>query len=209
MSLNELWLNRRRKEKPKEYDGKLVIKPPAAAAEGFNEIVRRKLGDIASALNLVMPGSKFDEPRVANNVALFAPGEYGGISMTKLMSEAHAISPGTFFRRHMDISSDAVVDGLTLAGEDGLGCAIVRAGATAVFRGCTFERPTDSTSYMVLVEAGAKAIMLGCVFRGAGTTAVPMVSHGGAAASVQIAFCYNLTGNTLFTPGTATGTGNL
>tara|TARA_R100000697_G_scaffold2108_1_gene4772 strand:+ start:620 stop:1225 length:606 start_codon:yes stop_codon:yes gene_type:complete len=200
--LNELWLAKRQGRTPKQKD--------TAAAEGFNEIVRRKLGDIASALSLVMPGSKFEEPRIANNVSLFAPGEYGGLTMSKVMSEAHAISPGTFFRKHLEVTSSVVVDGLTLAGEDELGCAVVRAGATAIFRNCTFERPLTSTSYMVLVEAGAQAIMLGCVFRGSGTTATPLVSHTGAAASVQIAFCYNFTGNpTLFTPGTATGTGNL
>ena len=201
MSLNELWLASRQ--------GKAYGKKPAEVAEGFNEIVRRKLNGIASALNLVMPGSKFEEPRISNNVSLFAPGEYGGISMTKVMSEAHAISPGTFFRKHMDISANVVVDGLTLASEDEFGCVTVRAGYTAVFRGCTFERPTDSTSQMVLVEAGARAIILGCVFRGSGSTLMPMVSHSGAAADVQIAFCYNRTGNTLFTGGTATGTGNL
>tara|TARA_R100000353_G_scaffold28972_1_gene24130 strand:+ start:18029 stop:18634 length:606 start_codon:yes stop_codon:yes gene_type:complete len=200
--LNELWLLNRRSDQGLGSSGGQI-------AVGFNEIVRRKLGNIASALNLVMPGSKFEEPRIANNVSLFAPGEYGGISMTKVMSEAHAISPGTFFRKHADISANVVVDGLTLASEDELGCVTVRAGYTAVFRGCTFERPSESTSHMVLVEAGARAIMLGCVFRGSGVTSLPMVSHTGAAADVQIAFCYNRTGNTLFTPGTATGTGNL
>ena len=79
-----------------------------------------------------------------------------------------------------------------------------------IFRGCTFERPADSVASMVTVEAGGKAVFIGCVFRGSGVSTLPLVAHGGGAASVQIAFCYNATPNPLlFVVGNATGTGNI
>jgi hypothetical protein len=207
VSLNEIWLKKRAKTRVGTDEAKDA---PTPAAQGFNDIVRRKLGDIASALRLTMPGSTFKETRAANNTFLLAPGGYGGATLSKTLSEMHAVSPGARMDRGLNLVGSAVIDGVLLAGSGPEGCAVVRSTATVIFRGCTFERPTDSVQSMVTVETSGRAIFLGCVFRGSGTTVLPMISHGGPAANVQVAFCYNATGNpTLFTPGTATGTGNI
>ena len=202
MSLDELLVrqltDRRRKDRKR-----------SDRVESYNKILRRRLSEIVTSLGVSMPGSPFREPRPSNKVALLAPGEYGGSTLRRPNSEVHALSPGTFMRRRLLIESDAVIDGMTLAARDGADCVSISSPAVVLFRGCTFERPDDIATSLVTVATGAKAVFVGCVFRGGATTALPVVAHGGAAANVQIAFSYNKTGNTLFTAGTATGTGNV
>jgi|15BtaG_2_1085339.scaffolds.fasta_scaffold00240_6 hypothetical protein len=200
MSLDELLIRRRHERRGAEAEVK---------AENYNLIVRRSVSDVVEAIGLTLPGSPLDERLTRNNVALMAPGSWGGKVLEKENSELHAISPGTFMRRRLVVGADAVIDGVSVFTVDGTDCVNVKAGASVLFRGCTFQRDLDSDTSMVTIDAAAKVVFLGCVFRGSGTTVAPMVQHAGPAANVQIAFCYNKTGNTLFTAGTATGTGNI
>ena len=200
MSLDELLVRQLNKGKRRRVD----------RVEGFNKVLRRRISDIVKSLGVAMPGSPFREVRPSGNVALLAPGEYGGNTLSRPDSEIHALSPGTFMRRRLLIESDAVIDGMTLASREGDDCVSISSPAVVLFRGCTFERPDDVASSFVTIATGAKAVFVGCVFRGGGTTALLVVSHAGAAANVQIAFSYNKTGSpTLFTAGTATATGNI
>ena len=204
MSLSEILSRRLHGAREKHESSKL---------EEFNTIVRRKALEMAEALALVLPGELFTEDRLANNTSLLAPGSHGGAELNKPMTSIWGVGPGTTLTKRVVINKDAVLDGLVISTTDLTSgsdeCVVVRAGATAIFRGCTFERPGDSTSSMVVVEDGAKATMVGCVFRGGGTTASVMVAHpAGLATDVQIAFCYNRTVNTLGNAADVTMTGN-
>lgn len=198
--------------------GVVASREPAAAAkeEEYNAIVRQRVSDTVDALNLVLPGELFTEDRLANNASLLAPGEHGGAVFTRPSTDLWGAGPRAIIAKRVVFERSAVVDGIhfstteTADGKDE--CATVRVGAVVVFRGCTFERPLDSTSSMVVVDTGAKVTLLGCVFRGSGTTVAPVVQHSVGPAppdtDVQIAFCYNQTGNTLATAGSAIETGN-
>jgi len=174
-----------------------------------NEVVRRRVADAVDALGLVLPGESFRERLLKGNALALAPGEHGGSVLDKEDTALQGVAPGAALTRRLVVENDAVIENITVSTDEGDNCVNVKSPATVVFRGCTFERPLTSATSVVAVDAGAKVVLLGCVFRGSATTAQPVVSHGGPAASVQIAFCYNKTGNTLFAGGTATGTGNV
>jgi hypothetical protein len=180
----------------------------------FNILVRRRLEAAVDAIGAILPGGAFDEERKKDNTFLVTAGQHAGAIFDKPDTDLRAIGPGAIFGRRIVLEADAVIEGVTLSGDDagealGSACAHVKSPAVVIFRGCAFERPEDSVASMVLVDDGAKVTMLGCVFKGSGTTSSPVVSHpAGAATDVQIAYSYNKTGNTLFTPGDATGTGN-
>jgi hypothetical protein len=181
--------------------------------EEYNAVVRRKAMEAIEALALVLPGELFTEDRLIRNTKLLAPGSHGGAILTKAHTDLWAAGPGAYITKRVVIEKDAVLDGLVISTTDltpgADECVTVKAGATVIFRGCTFERPTDSTSSMVVVEDTAKATLIGCVFRGSGTTSSLVVAHPvGAPADVQIAFCYNNTVNILGDAADVTMTGN-
>jgi hypothetical protein len=211
MSLIEI-LQRNTRMGREQHDADL-LDAESSKLEEYNAIVRRKAMEAIEALALVLPGELFTEDRLIRNTKLLAPGSHGGAILTKPHTDLWAAGPGAYITKRVVIEQDAVLDGLVIsttdltAGSDE--CVTVRAGATVVFRGCTFERPTDSTSSMVVVESTAKATLFGCVFRGSGTTSSRVVAHPvGAATDVQIAFCYNSTVNTLGVAADVTMTGN-
>jgi len=180
----------------------------------YNEVVRRRAADAVDSLGLVLSGESFKERLLKNNSLALAPGEHGGSVLDREDTALQGVAPGAVITRRLVVESDAVIDNITISTGDGPNCVNIKSPATVIFRGCVFERPLDSSTVVVAVDAGAKAVFLGCVFRGSGPAVSPVVSHAGPAASVQIAFCYNKTNpsgaaNTLFSGGTATGTGNV
>ncbi len=190
-----------------------LLEAESTKLEEYNAIVRRKAMEAIEALALVLPGELFTEDRLIRNTKLLAPGSHGGAILTKMHTDLWAAGPGAYITKRVVIEQDAVLDGLVISTTDLVSgsdeCVTVRAGATVIFRSCTFERPTDSTSSMVVVESTAKATLIGCVFRGSGTTSSHVVAHPvGAATDVQIAFCYNSTVNTLGVAADVTMTGN-
>lgn len=175
----------------------------------YNLLVRRRLASAVESLGIIEPGNAMKEVKKKGNLFSLSPGSHGGAAMSMPDTEIHGLGPGAVVNRPVSFTSDAVVDGVTFSTGEGPASVRVNGTAVVVLRNCTFERPEDDVFSHIAVATGAKAIVLGCVFRGSGTTAVPVVNHGGAAANVQIGFCYNKTGNTLFTGGTATSTGNV
>lgn len=175
----------------------------------YNLLIRRRLANAVESLGIIEPGNVMREVKKSGNLFSLSPGSHGGASMTMPDTEIHGLGPGAVVSRPVSFTEDAVVDGLAFSTGEGAASVMVNGDAVVVLRGCTFERPGSDTGSHVAVANGAKVILLGCVFRGGGTTASPVVRHGGPAANVQIGFCYNKTGNTLFTAGTATSTGNI
>jgi hypothetical protein len=117
-------------------------------------------------------------------------------SLGIIMPGEPAIEP--LKKQNLLLLSPGAHGGITFSAAAGTGPLVTVSGGTTVFRGCTFEKPGDDTASQVSVASGPKAILLGCVFRGSGTTASRVVDHPvGAATDVQVAFCYNKTGNTL------------
>jgi hypothetical protein len=181
--------------------------------EGYNMSLRRRIHGLVESINLVLPGENLTESRVQNNVFNVAPGDHGGSTLTKADTEIRSVGAGAVIKRPTVCSGDAIMDGVTFSTGTDTGPSVsVNSPAVVLFRGCVFEKPGDDVDSHVYVEEGAKATFVGCVFRGSGTTAAPVVSHTvagvGVITDVQIAFSYNKTGNTLFTAGTATATGN-
>ena len=180
----------------------------------FNMLVRRRVNQTVESLGVVLPGNAMTEWKEKNNIFALAPGEHGGKILTKPDTEIHALAPGAIITKPLDINADAVIDGVTLMPPVVSGSLVtVRRQTplpTVVFRNCTFEQTADATSAHVTIESGPKVILIGCVFRGSGTTVTPVVDHPvGAATDVQVAFCYNNTGNTLGNAADVTLTGNV
>ncbi len=185
----------------------LVTSPTAQTPDGdrFNTIVRRKVSGETGALDLMMPGARLSTNLKKNNSALLARGTHGGAVIDKNGADVRAAGGGATMSRRVTVNADATFAGVTFTSRTGEGAlVVVNSPAAAVFRGCVFEKPEDDTSSMVTVGDGGKAAFTECVFRGSATTASPVISHPlGAATDVQVAFCYNGTGNTLVTGGTA------
>lgn len=185
----------------------------------FNALVRRRVFEMVESLGIIMPGEPVTEPNKRQNLLLLAPGAHGGNSFRKIDTELHALAPGAVLTKPLTIEEDAVIDGITFSGASGdVPLVTVGTGTTVfrtVFRGCTFEKPTDDISAHVSITTGAKVILVGCVFRGSGSSATPVVDHPiGLATDVQIAFCSNKTNpggapNTLGDPADVTLTGNI
>ena len=180
----------------------------------FNTLVRRRVETFIDAIGAILPGEMFTSSTKKDNAFLVTAGSHTGAIFDKPDTDLRAIGPGAVFERRLILEADAVIEGVTLSGDPlgellGTGCVHVKSPAVVIFRGCAFERPEDSVTSMVIIDDGAKVTLLGCVFKGSGTTSSPVVYHpAGAATDVQIAYSYNKTGNTLFTPGDATSTGN-
>tara|TARA_R110000824_G_scaffold330135_2_gene516927 strand:+ start:1888 stop:2487 length:600 start_codon:yes stop_codon:yes gene_type:complete len=197
------------------FDEIRSMNPDEKSQEGrlgfFNMLVRRRISQTVESLGVVLPGNSMTEWMEKNNIFALSPGEHGGKVLTKVDTEIHAPAPGAVITRPLDITADAVIDGVMIAPSSSEGVLVtVRAAAKVVFRGCTFEQPGAETSSHITVEDGGKAVLLGCVFRGSATSASPVVAHpAGAATDVQVAFCYNKTGNTLGVGADVTMTGNI
>jgi len=186
-------------EKP--YDGRMGY---------FNALVRRRIFEVIGSLGLIAPGDPITETLKRGNTFALAPGDHGGNIFDKPDTELVAPVPGAVVTKALTINDDAVIDGVVFNTPTGSGALVTVTGGTTVFRGCTFEKPEDDTSSHVSVASGPKAILIGCVFRGSGTTANRVVDHpAGAATDVQVAFCYNKTGNTLGNAADITMTGNV
>ncbi len=176
----------------------------------FNLLVRRRLFGALESLGIVMPGEAVSEPLRQQNLLTLAPGSHGGSILKKEDTELHGAAPGAVITMPLTINADAVIDGVTINTAAGSGPLVTVNGGVSIFRGCTFEKPPNDVGSQVLVGSLARATFLGCVFRGSGTTASVVVSHpAGAATRVQVAFCYNKTGNTLGNAADVTMTGNL
>ena len=180
----------------------------------YNQSVRQQTQRTIDEIDVVLPGDKIEEPRRANNTISLAPGSHGGAELQATNTQVSSIGAGATFNRRVVVGADAIFDGVTFSttrkatSQDD--CVTVRSPARVVFRGCTFIRPGDSTSSFVYVADGAKVVMVGCVFTGSGTTSSKVVAHpSGTATDVQVAFCYNATGNTLGDAGDITMTGNI
>lgn len=185
----------------KSYDGRMGY---------FNALVRRRIIEVVESLGINMPGDPVVETLKQKNLFLFAPGRHGGNIFKKPDTELHALAPGAVVTMPLTVEDDTVIDGIVFSTATGTGPLVTISGGTTVFRGCTFEKPADDTSAHVSVANGPKSILIGCVFRGSGTTATPVVDHpAGAATDVQVAFCYNKTGNTLGLAADVTLTGNV
>lgn len=186
--------------------------------EFFNLIARRNLGATVNALNVVMPNEDMNEWKIKDNVFALSPGTHGGKTLTKKDSELHGLGPGATMSKPVLIEQDAVIDGLTIAirQQDGTGSMLsdplitVKATAKVMIRNCTFEQRDSSEAAHIHIESGGKAVVIGCVFKGAATSSTPVVNHPvGAATDVQVAYCYNRTGNTLGSAADVTLTGNI
>jgi len=189
-------------------------KPQEGRLGFFNMLLRRRVNRAVESLGVVLPGDAITEWKKRGNVFALSPGEHGGNILTKPDTEIHALGPGAFITKPLEITADAVIDGVTMMPPVSSGSLVtVRRQATAVtvvFRSCTFEQPADETAAHVTVESSAKVVLIGCIFRGGGTTATPVVDHPiGPATDVQVAFCYNNTGNTLGLGADVTLTGNV
>jgi len=167
----------------------------------FNMLLRRRVSQTVESLGVVLPGNAMVEWKEKNNVFALSPGLHGGKIIAKPDTEIHAPAPGAIITKPLDITTDAVIDAVAVMPPSASGVLVtVRAGASAVIRGCTFEQPGDETSSHINIEDGGKLVLLGCVFRGSATSSDYVVAHAvGAATDVQVALCYNKTGNTLFT----------
>ena len=190
--------------------------------EFFNLVAQRNMGVTLGALNVVLPGSSMSEQNLKGNRFALAPGVHGGKIITRQDTELHGLGPGAIMSMPLTIEQDAVIEGLviSLSSEDRSGTATVpgaaeplvtvKAAARVVIRNCVFHQSANSTSAHVQVDDGGKAVLIGCVFKGTASSTTPVVDHpAGAATDVQVAFCYNRTGNTLGDAADVTMTGNI
>lgn len=184
---------------------KELIKREVTPTEGYNEMVRRRLAFDFDSIGIVSPGSMLTSHLKKNNAGVLTRGSYGGAVVDKPGTDVRAISGGANLERTVTIGADCAFHGVGFG--PGVGAASlvdVSTGASAVFIGCTFEASADKTSSFVSIASGAKAVFLGCVFRGGGATPSPVIAHAGTdPLNVQVAYCYNATGNALFVPAVA------
>lgn len=202
------------------------LSPPQAATderlEFFNLVAQRNVGITLGALNVVLPGGSMSEPNLKSNRFALAPGRHGGKILTRQDTELYGLGPGAIVTMPVTAEQDAILEGITfsLSSEDrsptgvtadaASPLVLIKEGAKVVIRNCVFRQSGNSTAAHVQVDDGGSAVLVGCVFKGTATSATPVVDHpAGAATDVQVAFCYNRTGNTLGDPARITMTGNI
>jgi len=190
----------------------LSLNPDEKAQEGrlgyFNMLVRRRVSRSVDSLGIILPGTAMSEWKEKGNVFVLAPGPHGGLTIKKPDTEIHAPAPGAVIVKPIEITTNAVLDGVTVSAvTGGAPLVTVRSGVRAVFRGCTFEKNADDTGASISVELGGFAVILGCVFTGGATTIPYAITHPTTLAShasrVQLALCCNKTPNALFQDATA------
>ena len=80
---------------------------------------------------------------------------------------------------------------------------VVDSGAEVCILGCVFSVSRSSTNSMITIADRGKATILSCVFSGMGPSTNPVIANAGAPGNVQVGFCHNKTGNSLFVPAVA------
>lgn len=148
-------------------------------------------GNVVSTEDAVVETQKRD-----NNITLLA-GTHGGMLITKPQTTIQGV-PGTVIERLVevdttnDITTFKHIHFRCLSSEqDNVDSLVtVKAGSTAVFIGCVFEKPdpVPCTNH-VTVEANAFAHFHGCSFIPDNSTAGFTVNNAGAAANVSVHGC--------------------
>ncbi len=171
--------------------------PEPSPAEVKNNGLQKDDRDLLYSLGLTTDASPISEPRITNNRLTLSSGEFAGATLTKYNTVIKAATGASLMSGKLTITEDAVLDGVEfVSSEKNEGALVlVKTGAVAVFRNCTFSKETDTITNgtAISVETGAKAIVTGCVFRGGNTVDVP-IANAAAAGDVQVVASYNKTG---------------
>ena len=171
--------------------------PEPSPAEVKNNSLQKEDRDLIYSLDLTTDASPISEPRITNNRLTLSAGEFAGATLTKYNTVIKAATGASLMNGKLTITEDAVLDGVEfVSSEKNEGSLVlVKTGAVAVFRNCTFSKEIDTITNgtAISVEAGAKAIVTGCVFRGGNTVDVP-IANAAAAGDVQVVASYNKTG---------------
>lgn len=171
--------------------------PEPSPAEIKNNGLQKDDRDLIYSLGLITDASLILEPRITNNRLTLSAGEFAGATLTKYNTVIKAATGASLMNGKLTITEDAVLDGVEfVSSEKNEGVLVlVKAGAVAVFRNCTFSKEIDTITNgtAISVEAGAKAIVTGCVFRGGNAVDVP-IANAAASGDVQVVASYNKTG---------------
>ena len=171
--------------------------PEPSPAEVKNTGLQKDDRDLIYSLDLTTEAGLISEPRITNNRLTLSAGEFAGATLTKYNTVIKAATGASLMNGKLTITEDAVLDGVEfVSSEKNEGSLVlVKTGAVAVFRNCTFSKEIDTITNgtAISVEAGAKAIVTGCVFRGDNTVDVP-IANAAAAGDVQVVASYNKTG---------------
>jgi len=156
------------------------------------------LGGLAD--QLVQPGQAVTEGKASDNSAMLLAGDHVGIALRKPRSLVRA-APGARVVRQATAAADCTFEGVHFvstpeSGTASAPLAIVRAGVTARFVNCTFERrSTDTALSWLSVEVGGVAHIIGCTFIGT-PAAGECVANAGFAANVGV-WASNKTGRAI------------
>ena len=171
--------------------------PEPSPAEVKNNGLQKDDRDLIYSLGLTTDASPIMETRITNNRLTLSAGSFAGTTLTRHNTTLKAATGASLMSGELTIAEDAVLDGVGfVSSERNEGTLVlVKAGAIAVFRNCTFSKEIDTITNgtAISVEAGAKAIVTGCVFRGGNAVDVP-IANAAAAADVQVVASYNKTG---------------
>jgi hypothetical protein len=163
---------------------------------------------LLNGMSLTTTDTPMVEDALANNRWLLSAGVHGGVALTK---------PGPSAIQGVSLESrvngqircggytTTVISGIELNNVDKEGAALleVAANGRVIVSNCVFAQSPTTTLPAIELNTGSKAVITNCVFTGMGTTPNTVINHSGSPANVQVAFCHNLTGNTLFTPAVA------
>ncbi|MAZ72648.1 MAG: hypothetical protein CMC70_05835 [Flavobacteriaceae bacterium] len=163
--------------------------------------VRDDVRDLLASMDITPPTEVVSEIQKKDNVISLSQGTYGGFSIEKEDTLVKSVATLTQVNRHIAITSDCVLDGITFINDEPLHSGVmvtVDATSTVLFRGCVFYRTSsDQVSSMVQFLSGGKAVFLGCLFKGTLANTTQVVANPGALANVQVVGSYNKTGGAL------------
>ena len=167
-----------------------------------------------SALAASAPGDELKERFVSRNSFNLLNGNYGAALPTKSGTQYKGVGSGSVFQRKATVGVDSVFDGVVFRGsaDNHAELVLVKVGATALFRNCTFDKNSDDDKIFVQIEAPsatkvARAIFVGCFFTGANKG--NLIVNTGLATDVRVLGCLNNTGGAYAAGATVTITGSL
>lgn len=156
---------------------------------------RATVADLVAALgtDVAAPAAPVVEPQVRDNLVAVLAGDHGALSLANADTQVDC-APGAIFSRPSTLRASCRVTGAWFKGSDAQTLvAIADAGATAIFQGCRFSKPSGVTGSYVTMVAGSRAHFIGCLFDGAQTVG-NVVNNAGVPADAFSIGCSNKTG---------------
>ena len=159
---------------------------------------------LMNGMSLTTVATPMVEEALGNNRWLLSAGFHGGVALKQSATGAVqgiSLESRVNGKIRCEAGTTTIISGLEINNVDTTAGPLIEAanGARVIVSNCVLAQSLTTDAPAIELETGCKAIIRGCIFTGMGTTTNTVIDHRAAPGDVQVAFCHNLTGNTLFT----------